>query len=120
MTSAKWRHAIEGHALTIREQIQLLQGDLESMTLIDASPKLLERITLIEQLATEILGKPITPPLSSESGIESIPLNSLVHERAKQLWRNPPYQLTTLDFDLKLHEDITVSGSSEWLRTAFD
>jgi GAF domain-containing protein len=120
MTSAAWRHTIEKHALTIREQTQLLQGDFERMNLINEHPKLLGRLTRIERLATEILKKPITPPLSSETGITSIPLNSLVGERARQLWRNPPYRHVKLTLKLELPGWARVLGSAEWIRTAFD
>lgn len=120
MTSAAWRHTIDKHALTIQEQALLLQRDLEHLNLTEKHPKLMERVSMIERLATDIQKKPTTPPLSSETGLVSIPLNSLISERVRQLWHNTPYREVQLVQELALSKQAAVLGSPEWLRTAFD
>lgn len=120
MASSTWRHAIDKHALTIREQVQLLGRDWQSIASVPRDSKIPDRIETIERLATLILERPITAPLSSEEGVDSVPLNSLVEERAQQLWQNDPYRKATLRTDFCLADEATVRASPEWLRRAFD
>lgn len=116
MLGSTWRHAVEKHAITIREQIQLLRSDLASKAKVDPS----ERLERIERLANQILEKPMTPPLSAEEGVISLPINDFLRERARQLWAHEPYKSVSLKLDLKLDETATVRTSPEWLRRALD
>jgi PAS domain S-box-containing protein len=120
MASSTWRHAIDKHALTIREQAQLLRQDWHSISRHPGNAKVPERIAIVERLATQILDRPITPPLSTEEGMESVPLNTLIGERARQLWQNDPYREAGLGQELALSDQATVRASPEWLRRAFD
>jgi GAF domain-containing protein len=120
MASSAWRHTIDKHALTIREQAQLLRQDLGRTRVRPVETKPAERIATIERLATQILDKPITPPLSTETGLESVSLSALIGERARQLWQNDPYRQVALQLDLQLPGSTTVRANSEWLRRAFD
>lgn len=120
MTSSAWRHTIEKHSLTIREQAQLLRQDWEKVMPHSQKLKAQDRIAMIERLTTQILQKPITPPLSSESGVQLVSLTTLVSERARQLWQSDPYKKTKLQLDLQLPEEAAVRTSPEWLRRAFD
>jgi DNA-binding LacI/PurR family transcriptional regulator/GAF domain-containing protein len=120
MASSTWRHTIDRHALTIREQVQLLRRYCERELSSSQNSKVSERIAMIERLTTQILEKPITPPLSTEAGLESASLSALVGERARQLWQNNPYKQTVLRLDLQLPDSATVQASPEWLRRAFD
>jgi GAF domain-containing protein len=89
MVSTAWRHTIEGHAITIQEEIQQLRSDLPQQAL----DKINRRLAKIERLTKMILDKPITPPLSEEEGVESVSINELLQERIRQLWENEPYKL---------------------------
>lgn len=120
MASSAWRHAVDKHALTIREQAQLLRQDWQSVSRHPGDARAPERIATIERLASQILDRPITPPLSTEEGVEPIALNALIGERARQLWQNDPYREATLRLNLELAEQATVQVSPEWLRRAFD
>lgn len=120
MASSTWRHAIDKHALTIREQADLLRRDCQNMPSHPSKQKMSERIDIVERLATLILDRPITAPLSTEEGVESVPLNSLIEERARQLWQNNPYRNVVLHLDFALAEEATVQVSPEWLRRAFE
>lgn len=120
MASSAWRHSVEKYALTIRETAQLLRKDGFRSLWFEPESKTNERISLIESLATQILIKPITPPLFSESGLERISVTALVGERAKQLWQNEQYKIAELKLDLRLSEDVTVRANAEWLLRAFD
>ncbi len=118
MVSSVWRHAIEKHALTIREQIQLLRLEMKK-----PSPRLSriqEKLDTIERLASQILEKPITPPLTAEGGVNSVPINDLIRERTRQLWTAEPYKSVPLRLNLDLDEAATVRASPEWLRRALD
>jgi signal transduction histidine kinase len=116
MVSANWRHAIEGHAITIEEEIEHLRVDLsqECHDLVD------KRIDKIKRLACLIQEKPITPPLSEKEGIESTAVNELLRERLEQLWENEPHRCVQRRLRLELDEATTVRASPEWLRQMFD
>jgi PAS domain S-box-containing protein len=120
MASSAWRHTIDKHALTIREQLLLFCQDWERTSSFRLDTKLGERIATIERLATQILEKPITPPLSSEAGLEQVSLNALVSERARQLWQGDPYRRAELQLDIQLADSVIVWASPEWLRRALD
>jgi GAF domain-containing protein/ActR/RegA family two-component response regulator len=117
MVSSTWRHAIEKHALTIREQIQLLRSDVAHVPQPDS---LDGRLKMIERLANQILEKWMTPPLSVEEEAYSFPVNDLLRERTKQLWTNEPYKFVSLKLTLGLDDLATVRASPEWLRRALD
>jgi signal transduction histidine kinase len=118
MANSVWRHATDKHALTIREQIQLLRRNLLQMALKDQ--KVIDRLAMIERLANKIIEKPLTLPLIAEERLEPVALNELISERAVQLWQNDPYRLVELGLDLQLPGEVVVSASPEWLRRAFD
>jgi len=118
MASSAWRHAINEHALTIREQSQLLRMEMRKPS--PRLPYIQEKLDSIERLANQILEKPIVPPLSREEGTGWVMLNDLVGERARQLWQNDPYRQAQLRLDLQLPASATVWASPEWLRRAFD
>jgi GAF domain-containing protein len=120
MTSSAWRHTIDKHALTIREQGELLRRDWRRVISHPRGTKVEERIKIIERLANQILEKPITPPLPTEEGLEVVSLTALIAERARQLWQNDPHRRTDLKLDLQLPEDVAIRLSPEWLRRAFD
>ena len=117
MIGSTWLHAVEKHALTIREQIQLLRSDAARLSPIASLEK---RFSMIERLADQILKKPITPPLSVEEGVVSLPINDFLRERARQLWTHEPYKSVSLKMNLGLDERVTVRASPEWLRRALD
>jgi GAF domain-containing protein len=120
MTSSAWRHTIEKHALTIKEQAQLLCGDLSKARLSGRHTQSAGRLEMIERLSDQILDKPIVPPLSREEGVVLVDVNGLVGERARQLWQNDPYKEVELDLKLQLSDGVAVCVSPEWLRRAFD
>jgi signal transduction histidine kinase len=120
MASNAWRHTIDKNAQTISEQASLLSKDLAAILSPDKNPHLVERLTMIQRLATQIKEKPITPPLSTEEGVTSVPVNGLIRERVKQLWENEPYKSIDVQTDLSLDDMKTVRASSEWLRRALD
>lgn len=120
MANSAWRHAVDKHALTIREQTRLLRRKLNKLLPAGQLARLEERLDMIERLSGKILEKPLTLPLSAEAGIESVAVNELVGERARQLWQNDPYKNNRLRLNLALPATATVRASPEWLRRAFD
>lgn len=120
MASSAWRHSADKFALTIRETAQLLRRDGEENEWLSQNKRAGERIAKIEELATHILEKPITPPLSNESGLEDVSVTALIRERARQLWSNAPYNTIRLETNYQLPESSIVLASPEWLRRAFD
>jgi signal transduction histidine kinase len=117
MISNTWRHAIEGHAVNIVHSVHLLSRDMS----IGADDETVDkRLRTIERLARKIQEKPITPPISSEEGVESVCVNTLVRERVHQLWRYSPHNTVACKWDLALDEQVTVRASPEWLRRALD
>jgi len=117
MISSTWRHAIEKHAITIRDQIELCRRDLAESPRADS---LSERLNMIERLANRISEKQITPPLSSEEGVTSVQINELIEERVRRLWEDESYKPVARDLKLHLEDNMTVRASPEWLRRALD
>ena len=122
MASSTWRHNIEGKALSIRTQVDLLERILAKMTMDKAHiNKVRVKLTNIKEMANIILDRPITPPLDIEKGTVEILINDWLYERIGQLWQNDPYrQIDTPHFDLQATVDYCVRISPEWLRQAFD
>ncbi len=117
MVSNAWRHTIGGYAVNIGNYVQMLRHDLVAGA---DSETLEKRLGAIEDLARKIHQKPITPPISSEEGVESVSINILVQERVQQLWQYSPYNTVQCQWDLTLDEQVTVRASPEWLRRALD
>jgi GAF domain-containing protein len=120
MANSAWRHSVDKHALTIREQTLLLRKNLKRLLPEEQILKFEDRLSMIERVAGKILEKPLTLPLSAEAGIESVAVNELVSERANQLWQNDPYKIAEFRLELNLPVTATVRVSPEWLRRAFD
>ena len=114
MANSAWRHSIEGHAINIRNAATLMRPAMPR------EGSLHEKLDLIEQLATKIFEKPITPPLSSEEGVETVMVNDLIAERMDQLWEDEAYQEVEPVLALEPEADIGVRVSPEWLRRALD
>ena len=121
MSSSMWHHTIEKDALTISEQVDLFKMNLDEPGFDYAEKnKLFERLDMIQQLAKQIMEKPMTPPLSSEENVEAVQLTQLLKQRASQLverYNAPDYfQPPRLELD----KEIKVWASSEWLKRALD
>jgi PAS domain S-box-containing protein len=122
MASNTWRHSIEGDALSIRNNVNLLKGKLGyNEPELEEVGWLKERLNHIDQLADKILERPITPPLGSEDGAEYIVINDFLSERMGQLSQLEDFGAVEGPY-LYLHDtrDVQVWTSSEWLRRALD
>jgi GAF domain-containing protein len=117
MVSSTWQHAITRDTVTIRDQIELLHGDLANLS-EDGTIK--RRLEMVKRLANRILEKPITASLSAEEGAISIHLNALIRERANSLWTHDLYKPVKLDLKFMLEDSATVRASLEWVQRAMD
>ncbi len=120
MASNAWRHSIEGDATNIRNAIELIQPSLIDIKNTRIRQKFESKLQTVHSLADRILARPITPPLSSEDGVEYIPINDLLQERIRQLWEDEAYAMIQVILILEATRDITVWVSSDWLRRAID
>jgi len=93
MASGIWLHAVNTYAVTIRDQVELLNHTLRQHAPDAISPELLADVVRrsdgIREVADAILSKVITPPLSG-ANVDSVPIDVLVRERVKQLWMKEP------------------------------
>jgi PAS domain S-box-containing protein len=120
MANSTWRHAIEGHAVSIRSVVSLMRQDFSRWQLgLEISKQLEGRLRHIESLAAKIWEKKLTPPLSSEEGAELISINLLLRERIAQLRETEPYQNVDFNVNLSL-DDLKIKVSPEWFRRALD
>jgi signal transduction histidine kinase len=117
MASNAWRHTIEGHAITIRDEVNLLLSDPRGA---DIDGILRERLEKIDRKAVEILQRPITPPLSEEEGLEIVSLNHLLRERVDQLWQNEPFASIECSLDFHLSDEGTVHTCPDWFIRVID
>jgi signal transduction histidine kinase len=115
MASSTWRHAVQGWAITIRDQIGLLRHDLRGMRV---SSRTADRLSRVERLAARIIKAPITPPLAEEEGVTSFSINGLLQERMEQLQQREPYKSVSCKFCFELDNKATVRASPSWLQIA--
>lgn len=115
MTSSTWWHGVRGDTNSILNTIKLLREDLNGRG--EDVEKNLQRI---EKLALKIRERNITPPLSSEEGVESIFIEDLISERLEQLWKSEPYCFVERKLHLSPEDKGTVRASPAWLRRALD
>ena len=108
--------------MNIKNVASLLRMEVETaVSAPTQTASILARIELITDLASQILERPITPPLSSEEGLESVVVNELIKERLCQLWENESFQNIDGPYlDLALSEDVKLFISPEWFRLALD
>ncbi|HJQ70235.1 MAG TPA: GAF domain-containing protein [Blastocatellia bacterium] len=116
MTSSTWRHAIHGHAITIKDLVEQAGWELKKSSLISVK----ERLSEIYNLAGLIGQLPIIAPLTSEEGVRSVLINSFLQERFKQLWEHEAYKSIALKMDLELGYNGMVKANSDWLNRALD
>lgn len=114
MTSSTWRHTIHGYAITINDLVELALLDLSEGSQAKVRDKLLE----IADLAMLVQHHPITTPLSTEEGMRSILVNTLVQERMKQLWESEANRSVALRFNFMLPSAATVRANPDWLTRA--
>jgi len=116
MISSTWRHSIEKHAITIREQTQLIRDKIQ--TKFDLND-LNDRLDMLERLANQILKKPIIMPLSSEEGLELVNITDLISERISQLRSHKPYSTIEIDLQRPNHP-VLARISPEWFKRGLD
>lgn len=114
MLSSTWRHAIEGHAINIIDELDLLRSNRDNQALVYAID---EALSKIERLARKIQEKPITPPLFDEDTVVSLSVNDLLRERLRQLEMDESIHC---EFIPASDDRVTVRISPEWLRRVFD
>ena len=118
MASSIWGHDISNHAQVIKEQLILLERDLQEFGLLQKDYAY--RLDMISRSAEMIRQKPLTLPLRSEEAMSAVFVNDLVGERTRQLWQNSPYREIELNFDFQLNNRDSVLASAEWLRRVLD
>ena len=120
MTSSRWRHRIEQHAIGIKNSVFLLEDNLIPQLEGNAHlAYLCDKLVDIDQLAKKILDHEITPPLGSDA--EDIFINELISERVNQLWQHAPYnKISFPTLELEKTRNKKVKSSMDWLRLALD
>lgn len=115
MASSNWRHAITGHAITIRDEIDNLRNELSREQLT----KISDRLTKIDRLAKFILDKPLVPSLQDEVA-KPLSLNDWVITRTNQLSETGSYPGTGFTTVLEENSTLPVRIVSDWLRHVLD
>jgi signal transduction histidine kinase len=93
MTSSVWRHRIKTEANVIEDLVELIRRDMKFGMSTD---KILDKLSDIELTAQDICKTPITAPLSSEEGTETIFINSFIQNyiRSWQDWQHLKNNIT--------------------------
>lgn len=113
MTSTAWVHNIERYAITINELIMLARCDLQ-----EQSPDKLEnRFAEVQKAVNRILVEKMTAPLSSEVGVESVPILALIKDRKDLQGSENNIQVKYI---LDAKPEITVKVNPGWLNVALD
>ena len=116
LVAGAWRHAVGNMAITIGDIAQLAQFDLKSG---EPTEKINGRFDKIQEIVEEIKKIPM-PPLSSETGLESIHICQLVRDRVNQFKKKDRYK--SIDFEIESHIDelSEVRANPEWIRRILD
>lgn len=118
MVGSVWRHTVDKHAIIIRDASDLIRAQLESST---PDPETIRSwLEIIGRRASQIIEKPLTPPLTAEEGVSSVAVNSFLRERKDRMWASDPYKSCPVVMNLGLHEDATIRASVEWLRRVLE
>lgn len=120
MASSIWGHSVAGHALDIRDNLELLRSKLSKYDLQPELKKLLDdKLGFIDEMARQIRQKPITALLSSDDAPADVSINWLIAERVSQLRGDSRYR--PVDFELHLtKEEPRVRCSPDWIRKMLD
>lgn len=120
MASSIWGHSVAGHALDIRDNLELLRAKLGRYDLQPEVKKLLDdKLGFIDELARQIRQKPITALLSYDAAPEEVSINWLIAERVGELRGDSRYRPVV--FDLRLTgEEPRVRCSPDWIRKMLD
>ncbi|MBL8189346.1 MAG: GAF domain-containing protein [Acidobacteria bacterium] len=117
MASGVWHHQVEGKAVTIAGEIDLLLDDPDSNRLTKKQKMRLEKI---KNLAEKVLNYKITPPISSEDGVTSISVNDLLTQLFSTRRENNPFGSVIYELELLPDDPLEVWISPDWLRIACD
>jgi C4-dicarboxylate-specific signal transduction histidine kinase len=117
LTSAVWRHSLEGYAINIFNSVTLIRRKTNNS--VDVK-YILEKLNAIERQALKILEKPIAPPLSSKDGIEIVNINDLLQERVSQLKEGQLHSDVNVLFNLDMDHEILVRTSPQWFARVVD
>jgi GAF domain-containing protein len=121
MASSTWSHGIQGHAINIRNQAELLRSRLNEGTFDATIGELAEeRLTSIEDEATAMIERRIVAPLSTAQGVVDFRINDFIQKRIDRLWEDEPYCTVQRHLNLSAPRDSKVRCSPEWLRQALD
>jgi signal transduction histidine kinase len=117
MVSSTWMHSIRGKAVNIRNIAALMRMDLKTKVDLDDIDSELE---MIDRLASDILERPITPPLASEEGSRTFDINELLETRVQRLREDISKSDIITDLKLEANKPMLVSASPEWIRRGVD
>jgi GAF domain-containing protein len=120
MASSIWGHSVAGHALDIRDNLELLRSKLSKYDLQPELKKLLDdKLRFIDEIARQIRQKPITALLSYDDATEDVSINWLIAERVRELQGDSRY--SPVNFELHLTgEAPRVRCSPDWIRKMLD
>lgn len=123
MASSVWGHAVNGHAITIKEKVMLMERELISNAPTSIAPELLAaastRLLAIAEVADGILNKVITPPLSADNA-NSVLIDVLVRNRIKKLWDNGHYNRFPFPVMSTAGTGVSVLIDEFWFNQALD
>lgn len=117
MASGVWHHQVEGKAVTIAGEIDLVLDDPDSNRLTKKQKMRLEKI---KNLAEKILSYKITPPISCEDGVTRISINDLLTQLFSTRRENDPFRSVYYKLELLPDDPLEVWISPDWLRIACD
>jgi PAS domain S-box-containing protein len=120
MIHGVWGHAIEGHAINIKNLPTLMRAEIKDWKLSpEQNAQLEERLSRIESMSEKILRRDTYPPLVYAENLEVWSLHDLINDRVTQLWKSEPYSKVTKDLTLQA-KNSKVRVTALWFRHALD
>lgn len=116
IVNSAWGHEIGKNATTIGYEVHALQRLLRNGRIEECQPHL-DRIA---RLARDISSEPLTLPLSSEEGVESVLINELLQERTFQLQAREEYRRIRFVHSFHVPPFTTVRVNPDWMKQIID
>lgn len=120
MASNDWGHSVAGLANNIRGNLEMLRRRLNECVPEPGLRRPLEdKISFIDEMAEQILQKPIAALLSLDAPLEDVYINELVGERVGRLRGDPGYKGIRPELILT-EKNPRVRCSPDWVRRMLD
>ena len=118
MVSGAWRHSIDRDVVVIKDIVDLIIHEYNKGSV--EPDKLINRLEKVKHLTSQILERPISAPLSSEEGVETIIVDDIIRERLRSYIEFRYRGKARFELQLDPRPLAKVKINPEWFKRSFD